>query len=1112
MEVCSQTATVKGTKLQFAERRKRELELDVSISIQEALNDPKILRIVELLRLDAPVAVKLAFDGLKDSMYKTRDNAIGGVAGYESFIRKLNKEWRGEDNATDVISLSQHVPDLKLPMLMLGDIVISVETVARQAEQRGHMLLDIMRILMVHGLLHLLGFDHKVSEDTEVEMEEEEEDLLLKSLGWKGKRLIQSAYDAATHSDGLKLGGKPYLSTASLLHPYFMEIILFTGRKKEALDTISKCSDIYSVIWMASLGLFLARTVFILFYLDIQGTLLNSKSQLSSTNFKAMKEASSRANLIFCSLSAGDIIEISLEQARPAVIRVFKGVDLTGKDGIVSEFSPGVFLQGLLVYGTQGREIFRRNLDTDVCREACRYSLENEVPLITFTEDHCLSLYDHPLVDSMHTVYHEQKVPKVCFIMVINNSLLAEAEIMPSVEHLMAAAEKLVFMDTAEGVTTAMRPYWSEATGDGARVVQTVPDMLEIVPPGTSKGSGVSMLLDHLGITPKEIMAIGDGENDIEMLELACLGIALGNGVEKTKTVANVIGLSNDENGVADAIYRFHSLCGHERIRAARPPLLRGPIFFSQREYRKVRRRAAKSKEKEIELDVSICIEEGLPDDPEVLSIAELLRLNVPMAMKLAFDGLKGSVYKTRDNSINDVGGFESIELSVLLCNDEFIRKLNKEWRNEDHATDVLSLSQHVPNLKLPILMLGDIVISVETAARQAEERGHTLIDEIRVLMIHGLLHLLGFDHEISEEAEVEMEKEEELLLKSLGWKGKGLIQSAHDAETQTNSHEEKPDGTLLNSKSQISLTTAKALKEVSSRGVRVVIATGKSRSAVMKIFKEVELAGEDGIVSEFSPGVFLQGLLVYGRQGREIFRKNLDTSVCREACLYSCENKVPLIAFSKDRCFSLFEHPLLDSVHTLYNEPKVEIMPSVEHLLAEADIQKVLFMETPEVVATTLRPYWSQATGDRATVVQAVEGHLEIVPAGTSKGSGVNMLLDHLGITRNQIMAIGDGENDVEMLELASLGVALSNGSEKTKAVANAIGASNDEDGAADAIYRTMESSQSFFIAGQKPVHGTIDENVPRTWVALTENRATSKRNSRRSWKRTKNPPGSPG
>lgn len=62
-------------------------------------------------------------------------------------------------------------------------------------------------------------------------------------------------------------------------------------------------------------------------------------------------------------------------------------------------------------------------------------------------------------------------------------------------------------------------------------------------------------------------------------------------------------------------------------------------------------------------------------------------------------------------------------------------------------------------------------------------------------VQVHGLLHLLGFDHEISEEAEVEMEKEEELLLKSLEWKGKGLIQSAIDAETNSNSVAEVSDG-----------------------------------------------------------------------------------------------------------------------------------------------------------------------------------------------------------------------------------------------------------------------------------------------------------------------------
>lgn len=213
-----------------------------------------------------------------------------------------------------------------------------------------------------------------------------------------------------------------------------------------------------------------------------------------------------------------------------------------------------------------------------------------------------------------------------------------------------------------------------------------------------------------------------------------------------------------------------------------------------KREYRKFRSRAPKRK-KELELSVPICIEESLPDDPEILNIAEMLRLNVPMAMKLAFDGLKGSEYKTRDTAIDDVGRFESVELSVLLCNDEFIQKLNREWRDEDHATDVLSMSQHEPGLNLPILMLGDIVISLETAARQAEERGHTLLDEIRILMVHGLLHLLGFDHELSEEAEVEMEKEEELLLQSLGWKGKGLIKSAYDAEENASSQQNSSDG-----------------------------------------------------------------------------------------------------------------------------------------------------------------------------------------------------------------------------------------------------------------------------------------------------------------------------
>ncbi|KAJ8445844.1 hypothetical protein Cgig2_027925 [Carnegiea gigantea] len=143
--------------------------------------------------------------------------------------------------------------------------------------------------------------------------------------------------------------------------------------------------------------------------------------------------------------------------------------------------------------------------------------------------------------------------------------------------------QKLLFLYSTAEISATLRPYWSKAAGDHANVVQAIPGMLELVPRGTSKGNGVQRLLDHLGASPKEvhlylplsfckifkkviprdfmtscwIMAIGDGENDIEMLQLAGLGVALSNGSEKAKAVADVTGVSNDEDGVADAVYRF---------------------------------------------------------------------------------------------------------------------------------------------------------------------------------------------------------------------------------------------------------------------------------------------------------------------------------------------------------------------------------------------------------------------------------------------------------------------------------------------------------------------------------------------------------------------------
>ena len=109
-------------------------------------------------------------------------------------------------------------------------------------------------------------------------------------------------------------------------------------------------------------------------------------------------------------------------------------------------------------------------------------------------------------------------------------------------------------------------------------------------------------------------------------------------------------------------------------------------------------------------------------------------------------------------------------QLSLTLCDDEHIHALNREWRSVDKPTDVLSFPMDDEQL------LGDLVISMDTAALQAEQRGHTLRDEVRVLLVHGLLHLLGYDHETSREEYEDMRGAESKLLKRLGWAGQGLI------------------------------------------------------------------------------------------------------------------------------------------------------------------------------------------------------------------------------------------------------------------------------------------------------------------------------------------------
>lgn len=116
--------------------------------------------------------------------------------------------------------------------------------------------------------------------------------------------------------------------------------------------------------------------------------------------------------------------------------------------------------------------------------------------------------------------------------------------------------------------------------------------------------------------------------------------------------------------------------------------------------------------------------------------------------------------------------GLKEVELSILIVNNQRIQALNKKYRGIDKPTDVLSFPMTGTELNsvpaaLPLL-LGDVVLSMEKIQSQAREQGHSADHELMMLLTHGILHLIGYDHERSLQEERRMRKKEGVILAKL--------------------------------------------------------------------------------------------------------------------------------------------------------------------------------------------------------------------------------------------------------------------------------------------------------------------------------------------------------
>ena len=255
-------------------------------------------------------------------------------------------------------------------------------------------------------------------------------------------------------------------------------------------------------------------------------------------------------------------------------------------------------------------------------------------------------------------------------------------------------------------------------------------------------------------------------------------------------------------------------------------------------------------------------------------------------------------------------------------------------------------------------------------------------------------------------------------------------------------------DGTLVNSKKELTAGVKAAIEKAKVQGIKVVICTGRPLPGALKLLAELGLDNDDnqyvvsfgGAVVQSTSGkvIYHQGLTYEDFVDLEaIARKmNLHFQVISPDRIYTCNKDIGY--------YTLYEANLV-SMGISYRTPDE---------LRDVPLIKGMFIDEPEILDPAIadRTYFGQLE-DRLEFTKTAAFYYEAYTKGVSKGNAVAKLCEELGLTAENVMAIGDEENDISMIKFAGIGVAMENAVPAVKEVANEITVDNDHDGVAKVI-----------------------------------------------------------
>ena len=253
-------------------------------------------------------------------------------------------------------------------------------------------------------------------------------------------------------------------------------------------------------------------------------------------------------------------------------------------------------------------------------------------------------------------------------------------------------------------------------------------------------------------------------------------------------------------------------------------------------------------------------------------------------------------------------------------------------------------------------------------------------------------------------------------------------------------------DGTLTNNKKEITPRTKEALMKAQAKGVKIVLASGRPTYGIMPLAEELELKKNGGFILAFNGGKIIDC-----SDCRTIFEQKLDETLV--PLLYHAAKKagMQILTYQGEGIAATDEKDKY-----VQEEARINKMPVEEYddFLQQVvyPVNKCLIVGNPAPLHQLEIKLKKELEG-RMDVYRSADYFLECVPLGIDKARSLDRLITTLGITKEEVIACGDGYNDLSMINFSGLGVAMSNAADDIKAQADYVTLSNEEDGIAHVV-----------------------------------------------------------